>query len=173
MDDATWLGRSRTRIDEALFAFVRERDRAALVARLAGCAPSPLARRAQKLAPDEAAELLLGRPSCRLAVYGSLAPGKPNHHHVEDLAGRWSEGAVHGHLHPTGWGATEGFPGMIWDPAGERVAVRLLESEGLPDRWSHLDDFEGDDYRRTWVSVDVDNRVVVASLYCLSTDPRS
>ena len=25
----------------------------------------------------------------RLAVYGSLAPGRPNHHHVAALGGRW------------------------------------------------------------------------------------
>jgi hypothetical protein len=32
----------------------------------------------------------------RLAVYGSLAPGRPNHHQLSDLSGRWIKGTVQG-----------------------------------------------------------------------------
>ena len=39
----------------------------------------------------------------RLATYGTLAPGRPNHHHVQGLPGRWFTGHVHGHLFDIGW----------------------------------------------------------------------
>jgi len=28
----------------------------------------------------------------RLATYGTLAPGRPNHHHLDGLDGRWFDG---------------------------------------------------------------------------------
>src|SRR5262245_49733801 len=34
----------------------------------------------------------------RLASYGTLAPGKPNHHQLYPLKGRWLRGVVRGHL---------------------------------------------------------------------------
>ena len=38
--------------------------------------------------------------SHRLAVYGTLAPGQPNHHIVAPLGGEWGPGLVEGDLHP-------------------------------------------------------------------------
>jgi hypothetical protein len=38
-------------------------------------------------------ESLIGT-SERLAVYGSLSPGRQNHHIVEPLDGRWTDGGV-------------------------------------------------------------------------------
>ena len=35
-----------------------------------------------------------------LAVYGTLAPGQPNHHVVAPLGGEWTDGLVEGHLLP-------------------------------------------------------------------------
>ena len=42
------------------------------------------------------------RADWRLAVYGTLAPGRPNHHQLSALSGRWSEGHVRGQLHEAG-----------------------------------------------------------------------
>ncbi len=44
----------------------------------------------------------LFRTSNHFAVYGTLAPGAPNHHVLENLSGEWCEGCVHGDLHQTG-----------------------------------------------------------------------
>src|ERR1700733_10423453 len=51
----------------------------------------------------------------RLAVYGTLAPGRVNHHQISALAGNWKRGTVKGKLLSSGWGAALGFPGLILD----------------------------------------------------------
>lgn len=106
--------------------------------------------------------------SIRLAVYGTLAPGCPNHHELEHLGGRWFEGTVRGHLREEGWGSDLGFPGITVDPDGPEVAVHVLESDRLADEWLRLDDFEGPSYRRTLVSVTTDDGVIDASIYELA-----
>jgi hypothetical protein len=35
----------------------------------------------------------------RLAMYGSLAPGRSDHHHVAGLRGRWFPGEVEAYLY--------------------------------------------------------------------------
>ena len=79
----------------------------------------------------------------RLATYGSLAPGRPNHHHVAGLGGRWFPGEVRGRLVEAGWGAALGYPALILDPEGAAVPVQVLESADLLAQWSRLDAFEG------------------------------
>ncbi len=89
----------------------------------------------------------------RLVVYGTLAPGRPNHQVVADIAGRWFTGWVEGDLHDHGWGAADGYPAMAWRPGGTRVEVHVLESAELPRHWARLDGFEGDGYRRVLIPV--------------------
>lgn len=91
--------------------------------------------------------------SSRLAVYGSLAPGESNHHVLAGIAGTWRRGWVEGDLHAEGWGATHGYPGLVWRPGGPRCPVAVLESDDLDAHWQRLDAFEGDDYRRIVVPV--------------------
>jgi gamma-glutamylcyclotransferase (GGCT)/AIG2-like uncharacterized protein YtfP len=115
------------------------------------------------------------RASCRLAVYGSLAPGKDNHHLLAGLGGDWSDGRVEGELYASGWGARHGFPGLRWIPGHPGVTVRVLTADGLPDHWPILDEFEGTEYRRILVPV-LDNRGApdVANLYeCVPGDAAS
>lgn len=100
-------------------------------------------------------EALLDYPERRLAVYGSLLPGENNHHHVAALAGRWVEGTVEGRLHDRGWAARQGYPGFVPGSSGERVAVKVLESSGLPEAWERLDAFEGEAYRRILAPVEM------------------
>ena len=89
----------------------------------------------------------------RLAIYGSLAPGRSNHHHLADIAGTWREGWVEGVLHDRGWGAAQGFPGIRLERGGPRVQVHVLESNELAQHWDRLDEFEGDEYGRVPVEI--------------------
>ena len=84
----------------------------------------------------------------RLATYGTLAPGRVNHHRLAGLEGRWQKGTVRGRLVDAGWGAALGYPGLVLDPLGALVEVDLFESADLPDHWPRLDAFEGAGYQR-------------------------
>ena len=93
------------------------------------------------------------RTSHTLAVYGTLAPGRPNHHVVAPLGGEWTDGLVEGDLSPVGWGATLGYPAFRPRPGGPAVAVQVLTSPALAAAWPALDRFEGPEYRRILVPV--------------------
>lgn len=88
-----------------------------------------------------------------LAVYGTLAPGQPNHHVVAPLGGEWTEGVIEGDLFPAGWGAILGYPAFLPRAGGAAVAVKVLTSPGLAAAWPALDRFEGPEYRRILVPV--------------------
>ena len=108
-------------------------------------------------------------PERRLAVYGTLVPGRQNYHLVQPLGGVWSVGRVAGSLLPEGWGVTHGYAGMRWEPgASGSVEVHVLCSRKLPAAWGWLDEFEGADYRRIWVPVDSEQGVTVANLYAVA-----
>jgi gamma-glutamylcyclotransferase (GGCT)/AIG2-like uncharacterized protein YtfP len=104
-------------------------------------------------------------PLCRLATYGTLAPGRPNHHQLDGLAGRWSKGHVYGRLIDAGWGAGLGYPALVLDPEGSAVEVQVFASADLPAHWSRLDEFEGPGYRRVVTTVHTPNGEVAASIY--------
>lgn len=116
----------------------------------------------------------------RLAVYGTLAPGRPNAHVLSPLRGTWTPGVVRGTLYADGWGAALGYPGIVLDPDGPAVPVQLFTSEQLPAHWARLDDFEGEGYVRVRVPVRLDDdsaggEVVAAMIYALSaagSEPR-
>ena len=101
----------------------------------------------------------------RLAVYGTLAPGRSNHHELAGLRGSWRPGTVRGRLVPEGWGATLGYPALVLDPTGPVVEVQLFESNDLPAHWPRLDDFEGPGYRRSAVTVATAGGSVDAWIY--------
>ena len=114
------------------------------------------------------------RVSRALAVYGTLAPGRPNHHVVAPLGGAWTAGVVEGELSPVGWGATLGYPAFRPRVGGPAVAVQVLRSARLPAEWERLDAFEGPEYRRILVPVlrtdDAGERrlYTVANLYAIA-----
>ena len=95
----------------------------------------------------------LFRTSHKLAVYGTLAPGQPNHHIVAPLGGEWTEGLIEGDLLPVGWGAALGYPGFRPRVGGAAVAVRVLTAPLLATAWPTLDRFEGPEYQRILVPV--------------------
>jgi len=105
--------------------------------------------------PQQAVERLLDFPSHRLAVYGSLAPGKQNHHMMSGMAGTWRKALLRGTLHHAGWGAGQGFPGFVWDGCDTPIAAQVFSSRDLPQHWQRLDDFEGEEYRRVLVPVEI------------------
>jgi gamma-glutamylcyclotransferase (GGCT)/AIG2-like uncharacterized protein YtfP len=65
---------------------------------------------------------------CRLATYGTLAPDRPNHHQLDGLDGRWSQGHLYGTLINAGWGASLGYPALVLDPHGTAIEVCIFES---------------------------------------------
>lgn len=106
----------------------------------------------------------------RLAVYGTLAPGRSNHHELGGLCGTWCAGTVRGHRVATGWGVAMGYPALALAMDGGDVGVELFESADLPDHWDRLDAFEGAEYRRTMVRVATAGGMVDAWIYA-AADP--
>lgn len=106
-----------------------------------------------------------------LAVYGTLAPGRINHHQISALAGKWQRGSVRGELFSSGWGAALGFPGLILDPLGPVVDVDLFESAELPRHWARLDEFEGGGYQRVVTTVWTEAGERSAWIYVLAQEP--
>jgi gamma-glutamylcyclotransferase (GGCT)/AIG2-like uncharacterized protein YtfP len=109
----------------------------------------------------------------RLATYGSLAPGRPNHHQLAGLDGHWWRGKVYGTLVDAGWGAGLGYPALILDPEGSAIDVHVFESVDLAAHWSRLDEFEGPGYQRVLTTVRTPAGDVDASIYVLVVHDQS
>jgi len=101
----------------------------------------------------------------KLASYGTLAPGRPNHHVMSSMDGRWSTGFVRGHLKQVGWGNEFGYPALIPDAEGEKIPVHIFESQDLPENWDRLDAFETDEYARIILPIETENGLIEASIY--------
>src|SRR3546814_8061743 len=69
------------------------------------------------------------RASMTLAIYGTLAPGKVNQHHIADLGGTWRDAAVRGSLSRVPCGIHEGLPAIVLGPAQPLHPLKLLRSE--------------------------------------------
>jgi gamma-glutamylcyclotransferase (GGCT)/AIG2-like uncharacterized protein YtfP len=132
------------------------------------------ARRANGRADDALAREMEARfgASRRFAIYGSLGPGKVNHHVVADLPGTWADGVVTGMLRWPAGGEVSDFPVLRWRAGGPPVDAQLLVSDALPEHWSRIDEFEGPAYRRILVPVHVANGdlLAIANLYADATD---
>jgi len=98
-----------------------------------------------------------------LFVYGTLGPGRPNAHILENIGGTWQEGHVGGSLSDKGWGAEMGYPGIVLDDSGNRVQGFLFTSANLPVHWHILDEFEGAEYQRVPVDVTTASGQMVTS----------
>ena len=109
--------------------------------------------------------LLLDRPDERLVIYGTLAPGKPNHNVIEDLSGVYCDCSVHGRI-----SEVDGLPYFTWAPSEARLAAQLFSSRQLPDKWDDLDRFEGDGYKRRLIPATVGDGLTVASIYLSTAD---
>jgi gamma-glutamylcyclotransferase (GGCT)/AIG2-like uncharacterized protein YtfP len=107
----------------------------------------------------------------RLAAYGTLQPGRPNHRQLAGLEGSWRPGTVRGTLTEKGSGPDLGCPALILDDAGPAVAVSLFESPDLPRHWPRLDAFEGDGYARVLARVETAQGAVSAWIYVDAPQP--
>ncbi|MPV86249.1 gamma-glutamylcyclotransferase family protein [Ostreibacterium oceani] len=106
----------------------------------------------------------------RLFVYGTLAPGRPNHHVLEDIPGHWDRAILKGKLLDEGWGSAQGFPGIVPSDEGEGVEGFVFSSDQLSKHWSMLDEFEGTGYQRQRVQVKIESgEVIEAYVYALNT----
>ena len=98
-------------------------------------------------------------PDRALAVYGTLAPGEENYHAMLGINGTWVDGFIFGYKFEVTWGGADGYPGVVLDPAGNRVPVKVMISDDLDSHWRRLDDFEGPGFRRVPVDVYADPQV--------------
>ncbi len=89
-----------------------------------------------------------------LFVYGTLMPNCPNAHVLEKIVGKFVPATVKGFLVDAGWSASMGYPGIRLDPDGDTVHGFLFTSSNLINHWDYLDDFEGNEFVRTPVSVE-------------------
>jgi gamma-glutamylcyclotransferase (GGCT)/AIG2-like uncharacterized protein YtfP len=102
----------------------------------------------------------------RLFVYGTLAPGRTNAHVLSGVPGAWQKGWVRGLLLQEGWGAEEGYPGIIINGAANLVEGFVLSSNVLANEWARIDEFEGSQYERVATQVQLeDGHVVQAFVY--------
>lgn len=102
----------------------------------------------------------MDNPETRLIVYGSLAPGEANHFLLTGLRGEWYRCHIRGHL-----GQYRGFKSFRYDPQGQEHQAWLLESDELPRVIPDLDDFEGEEYERIIMPVQVNGRWIMAQVY--------
>lgn len=107
----------------------------------------------------------------RLFVYGTLCPGRPNAHLLENIGGSFSKATVRGTLHDQGWGATMGYPAVKLNPEGDIVNGYVFQSDKLQQHWPTLDEFEGEAYKRITTSALLENgETVSAWLYSLNPE---
>ncbi|MEA1905816.1 MAG: gamma-glutamylcyclotransferase family protein [Euryarchaeota archaeon] len=108
---------------------------------------------------------LFDYPVNRLAIYGTLRRGEPNHKIIEHIAGEWVNGLVRGRIEEH-----YGFPFFVSDDQGDMVSVEVLSSFELPGSWERIDRFEGVWYHRTMIPVhDSDGSIIfIANIYCKS-----
>lgn len=105
-------------------------------------------------------ELISDNPAERLIVYGSLAPGGPNNFMLARLEGAWQKCTIRGRM-----GKYRGFKVFRFDPDGDEHQAWLFSSPALPEKFPDLDDFEGDEYRRTLIPVRIGGEEILANIY--------
>ncbi len=104
----------------------------------------------------------------RLAIYGTLAPGNVNHHHLAELGGAWQPASVRGRLDRVPAGEHRGLPAIVLDPAAELLRLQLLRCPRLGEVWQRLDSFEGEEMQRLLVPLEAEGRISgVANIYAL------
>ncbi len=103
----------------------------------------------------------------RLAIYGTLAPGKANHGELSGLTGTWSKGTVRGTLVSARKPPHTGLSGLVLDPTSGQIEVDVFQSVDLPDHWSRLDTFEGSEFERVTTRVHTQAGDIDACIYVI------
>ncbi len=101
----------------------------------------------------------------RLFVYGTLAPGKENHHWLSPLKGAWHPATAKGSIEIQTIGSHAGLPCFI--PSKTKIVEGLIfTSNELYKIWDKLDEFEGVDYiRRLMPVISSDGEELQAFIY--------
>jgi gamma-glutamylcyclotransferase (GGCT)/AIG2-like uncharacterized protein YtfP len=107
-------------------------------------------------------EILFDCPGKWLAVYGTLIPGGSNHQIIADVPGNWFDGKVEGKLDEI-----SKLKVFAWIIDAYFVDVKVLESDLLPQKYERLDAFEGALYKRIWVPIRIDEKIVVGNIYAM------
>jgi gamma-glutamylcyclotransferase (GGCT)/AIG2-like uncharacterized protein YtfP len=113
---------------------------------------------------SERAATLFGA-SERLIVYGSLAPGRANYHHVAALGGDWTSGWITGDRVQIGWGTELGYAAVRRRAGGDRIPAWLLCSAALLTAWDRLDAFEGAAYQRLLAPFETEAGIVAVGYF--------
>lgn len=108
---------------------------------------------------EDLVDFILGHPSQKLAVYGTLRPGQPNYEMLMDVDGSWKPVRLNGVLDETG------LPTFFFSTTGSAVEAELLISAELAEHWSRLDEFEGSGYTRQLGLVWSEDFPSVANVY--------
>ena len=103
---------------------------------------------------------MLDHPSHRLAVYGTLKPGGSNAAQLSGIEGDWLEGTVHGIVEQPGE-----YLEFTWDTLAPPISVMVFSAPRLSEHFDRLDDFEGPDYLRILVPVEIDGMIEVCNIY--------
>jgi gamma-glutamylcyclotransferase (GGCT)/AIG2-like uncharacterized protein YtfP len=105
-------------------------------------------------------DVLLGAPSTKLVVYGSLAPGEANHELLADITGDWEQCYIRGAITES-----NGLRQLHGTQAGDEVTVHLFASKELPLLRQRLDSFEGASYKRRLIPARTVLNMQVANVY--------
>lgn len=106
-----------------------------------------------------------------LFVYGTLMPNCPNGHVLENIVGKFVPATVRGYLKDAGWSASMGYPGIKLDENGDTIHGFLFYSDNLINHWEYLDEFEGEEFTRTQVTVERHDELDVDTfVYTLKTE---
>jgi hypothetical protein len=100
------------------------------------------------------------KPEERLVIYGSLAPGGSNNFMFTGVDGNWHKCVIKGRM-----GRWRGFKSFRYDPQGQEYEAWLFESPVLPQMFPDLDDFEGEEYKRTVIPARIGDHLVLAQIY--------
>lgn len=110
----------------------------------------------------------------RLFTYGTLCPGRENAHILADIDGQWCKAFVKGVVHVLDWGPDRGLTAIVLDQQADKVAGYLLSSEELEAHWPHIDAFEGFQYQRVEVEVELESgELLRAWIYVMQPKPDS
>lgn len=111
------------------------------------------------------------QPEKALIIYGTLAPGKPNHSKIEHIKGIWKNAVINGKLENKGWGSELGFFGFMHSNSDEQktIEANVLFFDELFVYWEYLDDFEGIGYKRILAKYKLENgKVGVGYIYAIN-----
>lgn len=92
----------------------------------------------------------------RLFAYGTLCPNRENAHIMANIDGLWQKAYVRGVIHTLDWGPDQGLPAIVLDSGAPQVAGFLFSSDELDQHWDRLDEFEGFQYERVQVEIQLE-----------------